>query len=144
MNRWQSCLIVGAVLLTGCSSTPLELPTCNIPAPPVEVAAGVSVPEMPSAVSQTEDRATFDRAGVVTLTRVLVSAETNKRIATENAAALQARNDEVTALIECSKYQKIWMEVREDMLEQEREDHRVDNLWHRGIIALGIIFAVSQ
>lgn len=139
MNRWQIYWILGAGLLTGCSSTPLELPTCDIPAPPAEVGLPVSVPEMPAAVSQTEDIATFNRDGVVRLTQVRVSAETNKRVAAENAAALQARNDEVTALIECSKYQKIWMEVREDMLEQEREDHRIDNLWHRGLIVLGVI-----
>ena len=142
MNRWRIFWILGVVLSTGCSSTPLELPTCDIPAPPAEVGQPVSVPEMPSAVSQTTDRATFNRDGVVTITQVRVSAETNARVAAENAAALQARNDEVTALIECSKYQKIWMEVR-DMLAQERDDHRIDNIWHRALIALGVIAVVA-
>jgi len=143
MNRWQIFWILGAGLLTGCSSTPLELPTCDIPAPPAEVGQPLSVPEMPAAVSQTEDRATFDRDGVVRLTQVRVVAMANNEIAAENAAALQARNDEITALIECSKYQKIWMEVREDMLEQERQDHKIDNLWHRGLIVVGVIAAVT-
>jgi hypothetical protein len=102
----------------------------------------VSVPEMPSAVSQTEDTATFDRDGVVALTQVMVAADTNKTIAEENALAIQARNEEVNALIECARYQLIWMEVREDMLEQERRDHQIDNLWHRGLIALGVIAVV--
>jgi len=104
-----------------------------------EVGFPVSVPEMPSAVSQTEDTATFDLDGVVRLTQLRVAAETNKTIAQENALAIEARNEEVNQLIECARYSKIWMEVREDMLDQERKAHQMDNYWHRGVIALGVL-----
>ena len=142
MNRWLSYWIAGASLLMGCSSQPLQLPTCDIPAPMAAVGQPVSVPEMPVEVSRTEDGATFDRAGIVTLTQLRVSAETNKRVASENALAIEARNEEVNQLIECARYQKIWMEVREDMLEQERHNHMMDNIWYRGVIALGVLAAV--
>ena len=107
-----------------------------------EIGHPVSVPEMPVETSRTDDSATFDRAGIVQLTQLRVAAVANKRVAEENALAIEARNEEVNALIECSRYQKIWMEVREDMLEQERHDHMLDNLWHRGVIVLGVGIAL--
>jgi len=91
---------------------------------------------MPSAVSQTEAVATFDRSGIVQLTQVRVAAVTNERVAAENAAALEARNVEVTELIECARYAGIWMEVREESLEQERQDHMMDNLMRNVLIVL--------
>ena len=143
MKAWQIYWILGASLLTGCSSSPpLELPTCEVPAPMAEVGQPVSVPEMPSAVAQTDTTATFDRAGVVRLTQVRIAAETNRTVAQENALAIEARNEEVNHLIECSRYSKMWMEIREEELEQERRDHELDNLWHRGIIVLGIAAAL--
>ena len=140
MKAWPIFLILGTSL-TACSTTPLELPTCEIPAPMAEVGQAVSVPEMPSPVSKTEEMATFDRAGVVALTKVWVAAGANETVANENALAIESRNEEVNQLIECARYSKIWMEVREDMLEQERKDHQFDNYWHRGVIlalALGL------
>ena len=134
--------ILGASLLTACSSTPLELPTCEIPAPMAELGEPVSVPEMPSPVSSEQEATVFDHAGIATLTQVRVAAVTNERVARENALAIESRNEEVNQLIECSRYSKIWMEVREDMLEQERKDHLYDNLWHRGVIALGVLAVV--
>lgn len=136
MNRWLICWILGASLLTACSSTPVELPTCEIPGPSPEVGQPVSVPEMPVEASSTSDSATFDRSGIVQLTQVRVAAVTNERVASENAAALEARNVEVTELIECARYAGIWMEVREESLEQERQDHLMDNLMRNVLIVL--------
>jgi hypothetical protein len=98
-----------------------------------------SVPEMPVEVSRTEDTATFDFEGMLQFERLRKASLGNKMVGDLNAAALQARNDEVNALIECVRHQNVWMEVREDMLEQERNAHQIDNLWHRGVIALGLI-----
>ncbi len=103
------------------------------------VAALQSVPEMPQEVSSTEATATFDLEGLLQFERLRKASESNKTVGDLNAAALQARNDEVNALIECVRHQNVWMEVREDMLEQERSAHQIDNLWHRSLIALGVI-----
>jgi hypothetical protein len=91
---------------------------------------------MPVEVSRGQGTATFDRDGIVQLTQVRVAAVTNERVASENAAALEARNVEVTELIECARYAGIWMEVREESLEQERQDHMMDNLMRNVLIVL--------
>lgn len=127
-------LIVGGLI--GCSNTPLDLPTCEIPGPSPEIAYALNVPEMPSETSSTDSTATFDLPGLLQLERVRQASIVNSKIATQNALALEARNEEITNLIECSKYQKIWMEVREDMLESEKFNHKMDNYWYRGIIVL--------
>lgn len=97
---------------------------------------------MPSAVGQTEDTATFDLEGLLQLDRIRKASLANKEVGDLNAAALQARNDEINALIECVRHQNVWMEVREEMLEQERRAHQIDNLWHRAVIVLGIGAAI--
>ena len=141
MKQLVVCLILGGSL-TACSSTPLELPSCEVPEAMGELAQLQAVPDMPEAASSTESTATFDLEGLLQFQRLREASLANKEVGDLNAAALQARNDQVNALIECTKYQNVWMEVREDMLEQERRDHMVDNLWHKGLIALGVAAAV--
>ena len=136
MKAWLIYWILGASLLTACSSAPPELPTCEIPAPMAEVGRPLRVPEMPSPVSSSEDSTSFDRAGIVILTQVRVAAATNEKVAEENALAIESRNEEVNQLIECARYSNIWMQQREEMLETERRDHFIDNLWHRGLIVV--------
>ncbi len=136
MKACVAFLIVG--LLIGCSSTPLELPTCTIPGPSPEVGMSLSVPEMPVEVAETETTATFDLEGLLQLERVHKASLANETIAKENALALTARNEEITELIECARYSTIWMEVREDMIKTERRDHFIDNLFYRSVIVLGI------
>jgi len=135
MRRLLACLIIGASL-TACSSNPIELPTCDVPAPLNDLGQLLSVPDMPSEVSSTESTATFDLDGLLQFERLRVASVHNKTIGDENTAALAARNAEINELIECARYQKAWMEVREDMLQQEKRDHFIDNLWHRGLIVL--------
>lgn len=106
------------------------------------VAALQDVPEMPVEVTRTDAGAAFDLEGLLQFQRLREASLSNKTVGDLNAAALQARNAEVNALIECVRYQNVWMEVREDMLEQERDAHQIDNLWHRGVIALGVIATV--
>lgn len=137
MKVWLICWIVFA--LTACSSTPLQLPTCDIPGPSPVVQMPLELPRLPQAASSTDTTATYPLEEVRQLKRYRLAADANFKVAQSNALALEARNDEVNNLIECSMYSKIWMEVREDMLEQERRDHFMDNLYHRGLIALGLI-----
>ena len=142
MKAWLICLILGVSLSTACSTTPPITPNCDIPAPMVEVANGVSVPEMPVEVSRTEELTTFDRDGIAVLTQLRVSAAFNHKIANENALALEARNAEVTALIECARYQNVWIQVHAEDLKDEQREHWLDNLLHRGLIVLGLAAAL--
>jgi len=77
---------------------------------------------MPSAASSTEVDATFDLNGLLQLDRVRIAGLANNTIAEENALALEARNDEVRSLIECTRFQNVWIELQgEDMKDQKRE-----------------------
>lgn len=99
----------------------------------------LSLPELPQEVSSTESTATFDLPGMMQLKRYRIASETNEMVANLNAQALEARNESINELIECSRYQKVWIEVREEMLKAERFDHTMDNYWHRAIILLGAL-----
>jgi hypothetical protein len=107
-----------------------------------EVGQLQSVPEMPVEMRRSEEGAWFDLEGLLQFQRLRAASESNKTVGDLNAAALQARNDEVNALIECVRHQNVWMEVREEMLDQERKAHQIDNLWHRGLIVFGVVAAV--
>lgn len=141
MKRLAVFLILG-VSLTACSTTQITPPSCEVPAPLAEVAQLQSVPEMPVETRRTGAGAFFDLEGLLQLDRLRKASVSNKTVGDLNSAALQARNDEVNALIECVKYQNVWMEVREEQLTQEREAHQIDNLWHRALIAAGVIAVV--
>jgi hypothetical protein len=104
-----------------------------------EVGHPVSVPEMPVPVSSEQDATVFDHEGIVVLTQVRVAAVTNTTVAEENALAIEARNDEVNELIECSRYMGVWIDVHAEDLNDEKRDHMIDNMWHRAVIVLGLI-----
>ncbi len=102
----------------------------------------MSVPEMPIPVSSEQELTSFDHDGIVTLTQVRIAAATNEKVAKENALALSARNGEVNALIECARYQNIWIQVHAEDLKDEKRAHFIDNLTYRSAIAL-ILIAVA-
>lgn len=141
MKRLVAFLILGASL-TACSSTPPARPDCAIPAPMAEVGHAVSVPQMPEAASSTQTTATYDLSGLLQLDRVHKAGEANYTVAEQNALAIAARNTEVNQLIECSRHMGVWIDVHAEDLNDEKRDHFIDNLWHRGVIVLGILVAV--
>ncbi len=140
--------ILGASLLMGCSTAPTEYPDCKIPAPMVEVGHPVSVPEMPIETRRIMDGddvigVEFDVPGIEGLTRVRIAAVTNEKVAEENALAIEARNAEVNALIECARYMGVWIQVHAEDLNDEKRAHFISNLWYQSLIALGVIAAVA-
>lgn len=137
MKAWIVCLTLGA--LTACSTTPIELPDCEVPVASLVVQQPLPLPELPDEVSRTANTATFNKAGMADLKLYRIAAETNFNIGVATAGALLARNQATNELISCSKMQKEWAKIREEMLEQERRDHLVDNWFHRVLIALGIL-----
>ena len=56
-----------------------------------------------------------------------------------NARALEAQAQAYNSLIEAGKMQQQIAQIRQEMLDQSRKDHMVDNLTHRVIIVLGLI-----
>ena len=129
-------------LLIGCASTPPQTPNCDIPAPMAEIGHALSAPQMPEAASSTKTTATYDLDGLLQLDRVYKAGVANQTVANENALALEARNAEVTALIECARYQNVWIQVHAEDLKDEQRAHWLDNLLHRGLIVLGLAAAL--
>ena len=128
--------------LTACSSTPDLIPDCQIPAPLAEVGHGVSVPRMPVETRSDAESATYDLEGLLQLKRVNEAGKANFKVAEENAAALEARNEEVVELIECARYQNVWIQVHAEDLKDEKRDHFIDNLKHQAVIAIGVLVVI--
>lgn len=134
------CSLLGS--LSGCVSSPVELPTCEVERVSVEVQRPLRLPEMPSPVSGDDDTVSFDRDGFAALVAYTIAAGGNYEVAVANADALEAQSGAYNELIECSRLAHQFGQVREEQLAQERRDHFIDNWFHRGLIALGILVAV--
>lgn len=134
------CSLLGS--LSGCVSSPVELPTCEVERVSVEVQRPLRLPEMPSPVSGNDDTVSFDRDGFAALVAYTIAAGGNYEVAVANADALEAQSGAYNELIECSRLAHQFGQVREEQLAQERRDHFIDNWFHRGLIALGILVAV--
>ncbi len=138
MKRLVAFLILGASL-TACSTTPRPAPNCDVPAPMAEVGHPLSIPEMPVEVSSTDQSATYDLAGLLQLKRVYDTLDTNTTVAEENSLAIEARNFEVNALIECTYNMNLWIEFHAEDLAEEKRAHFLDNWFYRGVIVLGLL-----
>lgn len=142
MQKWQMLLLIG--ILTGCSSTPVELPEWDIPEANVQAQYPLSLPERPPASIGQSGNAEFTQAGMLQLQRYAVTSETNFTIAQANAEALEAQSRAYNSLIDAGKMQHQVAQIREELLEIERRDHATDNWFYRGIIALGIIVIANE
>ncbi len=128
--------------LSGCASSPVEIPEWDITPARVEAQQPVRLPELPSPASSTEDTVTFTAEGFEALLSYAVVSGGNYDIAKENAAALEAQSQAYNSLIEAGKLQRQFAQIREEQLARERRDHFVDNWFHRGLIALAILVAL--
>lgn len=66
----------------------------------------------------------------------------NTEIAQDLAGALDASDESYDALLGAAKVQQELSQIRQDLLERERQAHTWDNWFYRSIIALGLIGAV--
>jgi hypothetical protein len=94
---------------------------------------------LPSPVSITDDEVTFDHAGFQVILDVVDVADGNYTIAEENGKASAAQAAAYNQLVEAGKLQRQFAQIREQQLDRERRDHFVDNWFHRGLIALGLL-----
>ena len=136
----MTCFLLGS--LSGCVSSPVEIPEWDLTPATVEAQQPLSRPELPSPESSTQDTVTFSRDSLKTLLDIVDIADGNYAIAVENAAALEDQARAYNQLIEVGELQQQFMQIREEQLERERRDHFVDNWFHRGLIALGILVAL--
>jgi hypothetical protein len=97
---------------------------------------------MPSPVSAGDEVVSYDRDGFAKLVAYTVTAGGNYEIAKENALALEAQSEAYNALRACADSAYQFAQVREEQLARERRDHFIDNWFHRGLIALGILVSL--
>jgi len=126
-------------ILTGCSSTPPELPEWDIPRATEEAQAPLTLPERPKATVTDVGGAMFTAQGMQQLKRFVVASEANYDIAQANAEALEAQSKAFNALIDAGTVQREVAQIRQELLETERRDHFIDNWFHRGVIILGLL-----
>lgn len=93
-------------------------------------------------MSSTEDTVTFSLEAFRVLLDIVDIADGNYTIAQENAAAADTQGEAYNQLIEVGKLQRSFTQIREEQLARERRDHFIDNWFHRGLIALGILVAL--
>lgn len=71
-----------------------------------------------------------------------IAVTANIEIAQENVSALNKSDESYDALLGAAKVQQELSQIRQELLERERQAHTWDNWFYRSIIALGLIGAV--
>jgi len=137
MRTWPLFLLIG--ILTGCSSTPVSLPSWDIPEATEEAQQPLELPVRPQATLSATGMAEFSQEGMLQLQRYVAASEANFAIARANAQALEAQSRAYNALIQAGQLQRQVAEIRQELLEIERRDHFIDVWFHRGIIVLGAV-----
>jgi len=140
MKIWQAFLLTG--ILTACQANPVQLPSWDIETAEITVQKPIPLPVLPQA-GLFGQLATFDKAAMEQLQRYTVTSKGNYQIALANAEALESQARAYNSLIEAGKMQRQIAEIRQQLYDEEKQRHFVDNLWHRGIIVLGLIAAVA-
>jgi len=115
------------ISLSACANGGVEIPDCEVKEAVVDIQQPLKLPELP----EDPKDITLD-----TLVRYIVVSGGNYDIAADNAGALVVQSEAYNNLRDCSEFQRKFSEIREEQLEQERKDHFIDNLWHRGLIVL--------
>lgn len=134
MRAWPLCLIV---IISGCSSTAVELPQWDdLEYSSTEISMPVRLPQRPSESSFTESTVTYNSDGFDRLIAYMDVSDANYDVGVALAKALEAQARAYNHLIDAGRFQHEIAVIRQEQLEQERKDHFIDNLWHRGFIVL--------
>ena len=140
---WINCCLL-TVVLSGCANSPVELPSWDqLDYAEGEVQMPLSLPERPQIASSDDSSVTYNIDQFAILVDYMDAAEANESIATDNAEALESMERAYNHLIDAGKMQREVSILRQQLLDEERNAHLIDNMWHRGIIVLGIIAAVA-
>ncbi len=133
MRALLLCLIA---TISACSSTPIELPKWDFEPSDTEIVYPVKLPERPVEASSTAVTITYDSAGFDRLITYMDVADANYDVGVALARALEAESRSFNHLVEAGKMQRQVAVIRQELLDQERQDHRMDNFWYRGLIIL--------
>lgn len=134
MKRWLILLI--ALISASCATEPVELPDWDLAErQPIEVTEPLPLPKLCAIPANgswsVECWQKLDAHDLV--------ATANTSIAQENATALERSDESYDALLGAAKVQQELSQIRQEMLERERQAHTWDNWFYRGFIALILI-----
>ena len=133
-TRWL--LLPTILILAGCASTPVELPDWTLAErTPTAVTDPLDLPSL-CAIPLT---GSWNVECWKRLSAYDLAATANTSIAQANANALRKSDASYDSLIEAGKLQSQLAQIRQQLLEQERRAHMMDNWFYRGLITLGLI-----
>ena len=134
MKRWLILLI--ALISASCATEPVELPDWDLAErEQVEVAEPMILPGLcaipPSGQWPVECWKKLDAFDI--------AASGNYDQAQSTVSALRKSDESYDSLLGAAKVQQELSEIRQEMLERERQAHTMDNWFYRGFIALILI-----
>lgn len=130
MKLWLTLQIVLILSLSGCAAAPIPLPDFEKAArPDGEVTDPVALPDLCQIPFTTAD--CYQRLDVYEDV-----ATGNTKTAQLNADIARLSDRAYDKILSGAMKQQEIALIREDMLQAERRDHFIDNLWHRGLIIL--------
>ena len=133
------CLLLS---LSGCASSPVEIPEWDLTPVTEEAQQPLRLPEFPAPASRTEEAVTFTLEQFGVIVDYMTVSGGNYTIAQENAAAIDTLGQAYNQLIDVGKLQRSFTQIVQEQLEREKRDHFMDNWFHRGLIALGVLAAL--
>ena len=128
MKRWL--ILLSALMVSACAVEPIQLPDFEAAArQDVEVTDPVEYTELCELPWTTAE--CFQRLDVFE-----DEAVDNKDIAALNASIARDSDEAYDYILSAAKAQQEISQIRQEMLEAERRDHFIDNMWHKALIIL--------
>ena len=124
------------IILAGCAADPILLPNLSVAERSQE---SVTYPTEYPILCEIPDWNTSCWQAFVVFEEVAVN---NFDLALINAQIAEDSDIAYDHILNAAKSQQQIAVIREDMLQAERRDHFLDNLWHRAVIVIGVIVAI--
>ncbi len=137
MKLWRILQIVLIISLVGCAAEPIQLPKFETAErQDVEVTVPVDLPDLcgiPWTAAECWQRIdVFEDVAI-----------DNTELANLNASIARDSDEAYDHILNAAKAQQEISHIRQEMLEAERKDHFIDNLWHRGLIFMLAILGIT-
>ena len=139
MKALLACLIAGAVL-SGCATAPVD-PWQGLTVDTDPAATPVDCGSFPYPTDVIGDAIIYNNAGANDLEAYRVCSEANAAIADEHAKQIAQLKIARAALVDAGKAQRNIAEMREEMLEDERQHHFWQSLGY-WVVILGLGMAL--
>jgi len=134
---WLIFLIAG--VNSGCVTTPPENPWDDLTVETDPAATAVECGRFPAPSEATDSMIIYDTAGVNELEAYRVCSEANQAIVDEHAQQIGELKTSREALVQAGQAQRNIAEMRQEMLEDERQHHFWQSLGYWVIIIAAVV-----